>query len=462
MHETITVRGLSESENATLNRLLKQLDDRMQWNLTRDAYYEMRAVARSVGSIVPSQYRNLGLTLGWCAKGVDGLRSRCNVRGYSWQDGDLTSLGLAQFADANRLASEIPAGLTASLVHGPAFMVNTTGMDGEPAALLHVRSAMEATGDYNQRTRDMDNLVSVTDRDDRGRPIEAALYLPGLTIQCRKDGVWNVTGRQEHDYGVPVEVLRYRPRAKRRYGISRISPAAMSMQDAAVRTLVRLEGHMDVYSYPEMWLLGADEKIFKNADGTIRTPWQVMLGRIKAIPDDDNAANPRADVKQFQAASPTPHTSQLNIMAKAVAREFSLPDSSFALTDYANPTSSDAYVEGRDDLIADAETAMDEWSVPIARAVRRGLAMQNADPGLFDALRTLGVQWRSPLHLSRAAEADAGAKQVASVPWLAETEVGLELLGLTDEQIARALNERRRAAGRATVAALIGNANPTG
>lgn len=88
--------------------------------------------------------------------------------------------------------------------------------------------------------------------------------------------------------------------------------------------------------------------------------------------------------------------------------------------------------------------------------------MQNADPGLFDALRTLGVQWRSPLHLSRAAEADAGAKQVASVPWLAETEVGLELLGLTDEQIARALNERRRAAGRATVAALIGNANPTG
>lgn len=461
MHETITVRGLSDSENATLNRLLKQLDDRMLWNQTRDAYYEMRRTVRQVGSVVPAQYYNLGLTLGWCAKGVDGLRSRCNVRGYSWQDGDLASLGLAEFVDANRLTSEIPAGLTASLVHGPAFAVNTTGVDGEPAALLHVRSAMEATGDYNQRTRDMDSLVSVTDRDENGRPTEIVLYLPGLTIQCRKDGSWSVTGRQEHDYGVPVEVLRYRPRAKRRYGISRITPAAMSMQDAAVRTLIRLEGHMDVYSYPEMWLLGADEKIFKNTDGTVRTPWQVMLGRIKAIPDDDGAVNPRADVRQFQAASPTPHTSQLNIMAKAVAREFSLPDSSFALTDYANPTSADSYVEGRDDLIADAEAAMDEWSVPISRAMRRGLAMQAAEPALFDGLRSLTVQWNSPLHLSRAAAADAGAKQLASVPWLAETEVGLELLGLTDEQIKRALGERRRAAGRATVAALI-DANTSG
>ena len=61
---------------------------------------------------------------------------------------------------------------------------------------------------------------------------------------------------------------------------------------------------------------------------------------------------------------------------------------------------------------------------------------------------------RSGALRSRAAAADAGQKQLAAVPWLAETEVGLELVGLTEQQITRATAERRRAAGRDVLAAL--------
>jgi hypothetical protein len=46
---------------------------------------------------------------------------------------------------------------------------------------------------------------------------------------------------------------------------------------------------------------------------------------------------------------------------------------------------------------------------------------------------TIQPKWRDPRFLSRAAAADAGMKQLTAIPWLAETEVGLELLGL-DEQ----------------------------
>lgn len=57
--------------------------------------------------------------------------------------------------------------------------------------------------------------------------------------------------------------------------------------------------------------------------------------------------------------------------------------------------------------------------------------------------------WRAPQHQSRAAMADAGAKQLGAVPWLAETRVGLELAGLTDDQITRALAEQeQKQAGR--------------
>jgi hypothetical protein len=47
--------------------------------------------------------------------------------------------------------------------------------------------------------------------------------------------------------------------------------------------------------------------------------------------------------------------------------------------------------------------------------------------------------------LTKSAQADAGMKLIAAVPWLADTEVGLELLGLDDQQIARAMSEKRRA-----------------
>ncbi|HET6865458.1 MAG TPA: hypothetical protein VFH80_06025, partial [Solirubrobacteraceae bacterium] len=56
----------------------------------------------------------------------------------------------------------------------------------------------------------------------------------------------------------------------------------------------------------------------------------------------------------------------------------------------------------------------------------------------------------------------AGTKIVTQVPWLAETEVGLELMGLSEDQIRRALVEKRRAAGRDVVAALIQGAPGAG
>ena len=72
----------------------------------------------------------------------------------------------------------------------------------------------------------------------------------------------------------------------------------------------------------------------------------------------------------------------------------------------------------------------------------------------------MAIKFRNPRYLSRSAQADAGAKQLGAVPWLAETEVGLELLGLDSQQIARALAEKRRIAGRQVVAALASQVAP--
>jgi hypothetical protein len=454
--ESLRIPGLYDDELATLNHLVVQLDEKTPRNRLRSSYYDGRRVVRQVGTVIPPQYQNIGLALGWAAKGVDGLARRCNLEKMVWAEGDISSVGMRELQDSNFLLSEISQGITDSLLHGVSYLITTRGdvSAGEPIALVHAKDALNATGDWNVRTRKLDNLLSVTSRDD-GKITGLVLYLDNLTITADQgdDGKWAVD-RSVHPWGVPAEPLVYGPRSSRRMGRSRITRAVMSHQDSALRSLVRLEAHMDVYTIPKLMLLGADESIFKNADGSQKASWQVALGRVFGIPDDDDAAHPRADVKQFDAASPEPHLAQLNSLAKLMARELDLSDADFALTDMANPTAADAYSEAEKSLLATAESATGDWSVAIRRSVTRALAIQNNLDAVPKEWAGIDTKWRNPKYLSRAAAADAGSKQLSAVPWLAETEVGLELLGLDEQQIRRAMAEKRRASGRAVLAAL--------
>jgi hypothetical protein len=173
------------------------------------------------------------------------------------------------------------------------------------------------------------------------------------------------------------------------------------------------------------------------------------MGRIKGIPDDEEATNPRADIKQIPASDPKPHLDTLKQQAQLFSGETSIPLTSLGVSDMSNPTSADSYIASREDLIAEAEGATDDWRPALRRATIRGLAMQNGVKA-EDVPRewlTIDTKWRSPIYLSRAQQADAGMKQLTAVPWLADTEVGLELLGLDEQQRTRAIAERRRAAG---------------
>lgn len=455
MSEALRVPGLSEDETVTLNALVEQLEAKSKRNLLRSSVYDGKRALKQMGSVIPPQYKRLGLILGWNAKGVDGLARRCNLERMVWAGGDLGSLGMQDLTDNNFLLSEIASGRTDSLIHGVSYLITTRGDEskGEPRALIHAKDALSATGTWNNRKRRLDDLLSVTSFKD-GKITGFVLYLDRVTINADKRGlVWEVN-RSEHPWHVPADPMVYRPRASRRMGRSRITRSTIGLQDAAVRALVRMEGHMDIYSIPQLVLLGADESIFKNADGTQKASWQVALGRVFGVPDDDDAQNPRADIKQFSAQSPESHLAQLNALAKLTAREFDLSDADFALTDMANPTAADSYSEARENLLAEAEGAMDDWSVSVRRAVTRALAIQNDLDEIPETWASIDTKWRNPQYVSRSAAADAGQKQLAAVPWLAETEVGLELLGLDDQTIKRALAERQKAQGRAVVQAL--------
>lgn len=454
--DRLNVPGLSDDEQATLNRLVSQLRAKEPGNLLRQRLYDNQEVARRIGDSIPGQYFRMGIVLGWTGKAVDALGRRCTLDSFVWPDGDLGGLGSRQLWDDNNLRSEINSAKVSSLIHGPAFLVNTTGMEGEPRSLIHVRDALNATGDWNPRRRSMDNLLSVLDRDDDGRITEFALYLDGLTITARKVGVsWDVDHR-EHSWGVPVEAMVYKPRVGRSMGSSRITRPLIGLQKQAVRALIRTEGHMDVFSYPDWWLLGALAKDIKGEDGANASAMSAALGRIRGIPDlpqgDPNFrddALDRADIKQFPASAPTPNLAWLNTLAKLFARESSLPDSALAITDFANPTSADSYDASQYELIAEADGAVEDWSPAVKRTHLRGLAILNGLSG-FDAIPrewlTMEPRWRDRRYISPSAQADAGSKIVPLIAQ-ATSEVELELLGLDEQQIRRVMAEKRRAQG---------------
>ena len=459
MSEKIVIKGL-EGECEIVNRLVERVDQKQRRNLLRSSYYDGKKAARMVGDVIPPQYANLALTLGWASKAVDGLVRRTVVDEFVATSGmDLDSLGLQSLIESNFLYSELAQARTDAALHGISYLVTTAGVGDEPKALVHAKSALDATGEWNDRSRRLENFLSITDRD-KGDVTGFILYLPNRTLDAKlSGGTWEVK-EFTHTFGVPVEQLVYKPRKSRSNGKSRITRPVMSLQDSAMRALLRIEGHMDIYAIPQMLFLGASEDLFKNADGSQKPSWKIAMGRVFGIPDDNDpqTANPRVDAKQFSAQDPEPHIKQLNMVAKLMSRETNLPDSDFALSDFSNPTSGDSYIQGREDLITEAEGAQNDWSPATRRTVRRALAIQNGLSSVPDDWDSIREVWRDPRYTSKAQAADAGSKQVAAVPWLGDTRVGLKLLGLTPDEIDEALSERRQATGRQVVEAVL-NAN---
>lgn len=404
-----------------------------------------------MGSQIPASIRDRSFVLGWSSVAVDKLNRRCNLEDFYDAGGvDLSGLGADQIQRDNRLSAEISQSGVSSLIHACSFIVTTQGDTeaGEPAVLMLGKDATSSTGVWDRRRRSMSSFLSITDMDESGEPVEMTMYLPNLNISMWKVGGKWVVSRRSHVYGVPVDPMRYQSRLGRPMGRSRITRAVMSIHMQALAAMIRADVNGEAYSLPRFILLGATEEAFKNADGSPKAAWQSAWDAVWAIGDDETAAQglERAEVKQFNGQSPEPQNAHLRMLAQMFSGETGVPVGELGLIGDANPTSAEALMASRDDIISEAEQTTDGWSPDVESAMTRALTMFNGG-SLPDGL-DVRAQWRSPLHVSRAAAADAGSKTIDKVPWLAESEVGLELLGLTPDQITRALADKRRAQGR--------------
>lgn len=287
------------------------------------------------------------------------------------------------------------------------------------------------------------------------------MYINNLNVIMTKvGGSWTVT-RRSHSYGVPVDRMAFKPRLGRPFGSSRITRATISIHKQALAAMIRADVNGEAYSLPRYALLGAGEEAFKNADGSQKPTWQAAWDAIWAIGDDLSLADTpqlaRADIKQFHGQSPEPQNAHLRMLAQVFSGETSIPLGELGILGDSNPTSAEALMASRDDIIATAETTTDDWSPDVASAATRALSMMNG--GNLPSTLDIRPRWRPPQYVSRAAAADAGSKIIDKYPALADTEVGMELLGLTADQIRRAKLDLKANAGRALLNRILPSGN---
>lgn len=420
--------GLDAREAAIIKQLATQYSSYQASNNLRSLYYLGKHSLRAAGKLglaVPAQIGKLETILGWPAKAVTTLEHRLNLRGFVTENGNHD--GFAEIMDDNNFLLEASMTHTASLIHGTAFVTVSQGdtQSGEPKAVIAARSAREATALWSRRSRKIIAGLTLNPKTD-WEDATVSIWLPDRVITATDTRAgWKLT-RQAHSMGqVPMVMLSFRPHLEEEFGVSRITKTVMGLTDSAMRTMIRMEGTAEFFSFPQRYALGVQEEDFANT-------FKTYLNRFLALGRDDNGELPT--MGEFTSSSPQPHIEQLRVLASMFSGETSIPLNYLGIVQ-DNPSSADAIRAAEADLITVAERAQRTYGPAWAQVMRMAHAIHAGgwDPGLT----RIEPQWRDPATPTAAATAQSVMSLVQAGVLPGKSRVTWELLGYDEATILR-------------------------
>lgn len=416
---------LTDDEKNTADGLLTKLQSYSESNDRQAAYYEGKQKVRDLGIAIPPHLTSIMTVVGWPATVVDVLDERLEHDGWIVPDG--RDLGVSDILDANLLHNEWSGAHIESLIHGVSFGVAGSGGRGEPNPLVTFEAPTRMTVSWDRRRRQVTEALLVSTAGDTDEVTGATLWVEGQVIELdRKGGDWTVTDRKANQLRKPP-VVRFvnRPRTGAELGRTEISRAVRAYTDNAIRTVLGMEVSREFFAAPMLWLLGADESAFVDADGNPKSAWETYIGRIKAITPSEDGKNP--DVKSFSGSSPAPFIEQLKGLAQMLAAEAGMPTSYLGMvTD--NPPSADSVRALESRLIKRAERRQATFGPDEGQLMRLAIWIRDRqDPGV-----TPLPDWKDAATPTRAAAADEATKLVAAGVLPATSEVTQKRVGLSE------------------------------
>lgn len=319
--------------------LRDKLNDRRERVLLRYSQYDMKYRDVSLGLTIPpalrEQYR---ATLGWCAKAVDSLADRLIFREFAEDNFEIN-----QIFQMNNPDTLFDSAILSALISSCSFIYITPGEDGVPR--LQVIDGANATGIIDPITGLLTEGYAVLSRDDYGKPIQEAYFLPGITDYIENDTV----DRRENNAPYPLLVpIIHRPDAIRPFGRSRISRSAMYYQKYAKRTLERADITAEFYSFPQKYVVGLSQ------DAELMDTWKATISSMLQFTKDSDGDSPK--LGQFTTQSMSPFVDQFRMAAAGFAGEtgLTLDDLGFVMD---NPSSAEAIKASHETLRVAAKKA---------------------------------------------------------------------------------------------------------
>lgn len=447
-----SVAGLPDDLQATLNTLVNTWQARYPGNARRQSYLDCKVFVESLNIALPREIaRDLRIVSTWPEKAVFSLTSRCHWDGVVAPDGSEDPYGLSSILEENRFATEIGQAIASAATHGVAFLATLPGdvSAGDPSVLVLPYSAMTAAALWDRRRRGISAGLLINDVDYLGRPTELILLTPQVMVSMAPLGSqgWFVTGHVEHHLSrTPMEALVYRGNLDRPLGRSRLTDGVLSIVDRAVRASMRMDLSSELFTAPGLLLRGVDEATFDK----IKRSWSWQLGSVKGLSRDEDGDIPEVDTIPQQSMQP--YTDQLRELAQELAGALSLPVSSLGIVQ-DNPSSADAIYAAREELVTEASDFNDANSYALNRVYRNILMLR--DGWLPDDAVRISTHWRNPARPSIVSQSDAMIKQIQAIPELGRTDVALEELGYTRQQIARIRAQVEQTRGRDNLDAIL-------
>lgn len=306
---------------------------------TRYSYYEMKHLALDFQISTPPKLRYWMNCLGWCAKAVDSMADRLVFREFADDDFNMNEIFRMNNADVL-----FPSAVLGALISSCDFIYIIPVKDDLPR--LQVIDGANATGIIDPMTGMLQEGYAVLDRDEEGKTLLEAYFVPGVTEYHYADGLVEVQTNAA-PYPLLVPIIN-RPDAIRPFGHSHISRACMSIVDSAMRTVKRSEISAEFYSVPQKYVLGTDP------DSEPMDSWSSAMSMMLEITKDADGDTPT--IGQFSQQAMTPHLEQLRMFASLFAGEtgLTLDDLGFAS---GNPASSEAIKAAHENLRLRARAA---------------------------------------------------------------------------------------------------------
>jgi hypothetical protein len=437
---TLPLLGVTEDEARTLGLLRSRVDRDRGAMLLEQAYYLGEYIVQNLRIAIPKELEFLRTVLGWPSLAVDPYVERLFADGFIVGDGTDSDQRIGELLDANAFASEQSLAFTDALsMRRSYWMVGSNPEKGGPPVIT-VESPLNMSVLWDLRgTSPRAAIQEYWDADNRRR---GALVMPKKTVHLAENdqGQWEVFDRDEHGFDfVPVIRMANLATTNNRDGRSAITPAIRSITDTACRTLLGLEVSREIYSVPQMILLGVTESAFQKSDGTPKTALETYMTSVLAIERDENGDLP--EIHQKTVYDPATFTKILDWCASNMGSNVAAPPQDLGLYTQGNPASAEAgtVAEGRRDRRAQMQQR--QFGTSLIKVAQMALRFEN-NGTLPEEFARMAVDW-APITVE-SPTSDGITKQIASGAVPATSDVVLKRLGY-DSAMRRRMSQDRSA-----------------